>query len=113
MLLVRLRRALEPAEMAETSCALCGARFLPGSVLADVVTREGLGDIGGDFACPACVEYLHRRNPQQFPSLEELEEARRQHPEPVFSSVEEATELSGEDAATFGAAVDASWLARA
>jgi hypothetical protein len=34
--------------------------------------------------CPSCIEYLGRRNPSVFPTIEEWEEARKRYPEPIF-----------------------------
>ena len=58
MILVQLRRALEPEEMGETTCGLCGAHFVAGSVLADVVTIPSRVSIGS--ACPTSSAVLAR-----------------------------------------------------
>ncbi len=84
--LIRVHTPEESAE--EVACAVCGERFVLGSVYAMLCTDE---DVILGPACPACVEALGRRNRERFPSAEELAAARLRFPEPVWGSVEEAS----------------------
>jgi hypothetical protein len=40
------------------------------------------------YACRACVEYLGKRNPVRFPTIEEYRVALRQYPKPVWPTDE-------------------------
>jgi hypothetical protein len=105
---VALKRAFTPEELGEQECGLCWVRFEAGGVSAQVV---GYGDLGR--VCPACLEHLHGRNPERFPSLAQFEEARRRYPEPVYSSAEEVMRLEEADDPSVHEAYRASWLSRA
>ncbi len=86
---IELNRAHTPEECArEEACEICGQRFVVGSVEAQIC--DDLDMILG-LACPACVEALGRRNPQRFPTSEELAAAKLRFPGPLWPSVEEAT----------------------
>jgi hypothetical protein len=113
MLFVRLRRAFVPAEVESTfECGLCGHDFVPGSVLADAVSDpEDRSDMGA--LCPTCVEYLGKRNPEGFPSIEDLKDAQRRYPEPVWASGAEVERLFDEDEAAHERAYKAAWIAPA
>jgi hypothetical protein len=87
-LIIKLQRALEPSVMEETECAHCTVPFRVESVL---VVDERLGD--DPFVCLSCLDYLHKRNPQEFPSVEDYRSALRRYPEPVFETVEEIIRL--------------------
>jgi hypothetical protein len=110
MMKIELRRALEPEEMVEAPCGLCGVPFEDASVVAAVVGIE----VGADFApaCPTCVEYFGQRSPETFPTLEEYEAAKVTHPSPVWASTAELMILEERDPDAACAAYEAAWLAR-
>ncbi len=110
MLTIELRRAIAPDEIGESNCALCGESFRGEAVYAFATNGAMMIDDYEQAACPECVAYFGRRNPERFPTIEEYEEAGRRHPEPILASVEEACrrEIEG----TFGAVFAASELAR-
>lgn len=105
-MLIDLQRAFTPQEMGEWECGLCRRDFRVGSVIAMASTDAG-GDIGR--ACPECVAYFGRINPEHFPTAEEFEELTRRYPEPIWASSEEADRA--EDAGEFNYA--ATWVWRA
>ncbi len=80
---VELQRAWGPADLGEDECDLCEQPFVVGSVVARCV------DLHHGGLCPTCIEYLGRRNPQKFPSLEEYEAALEQFPQPIWPTEEE------------------------
>lgn len=111
---IEFRQVLEHREMQEAvPCAICGCRFDTESVVAqaignDFFAPERPGDPVG-VACPACVEYLGKRNLERFPTVEEHEAALRRYPSPVFASDEDLNRADREG--TISAAYDASWIA--
>jgi ribosome-binding protein aMBF1 (putative translation factor) len=109
MIEIKLRRAHTAEEelLLEQECGLCGVRFDGASVVARVVGAD-LGSV-----CPACLEHLHQRNPEAFPSRDDLEEATRLYPEPIWRTVAEVLRLEEENLEAALAAYDAAWLARA
>lgn len=108
MIEVELKRAFAPDEVGrEEGCGICGVPFVAGVVAAHVL-RDDLGVV-----CPSCVEYLGRRNPERFPTIEDLEEANRCHAGPIFESVEEVLRLEQADDPAVHEAYWASWLTRA
>ena len=70
-------RAWLPEDLGEDPCLICKQPFERESVLL-------MGDEGYS-ACPPCIEYLGRRNPEAFPTLEEYEAAKRRFPEPIWA----------------------------
>jgi hypothetical protein len=70
--------------MEQQPCGICGLPFRPQSVLAVALTDD-YADMActGTLACPSCVEYLGRRNPDRFPTPEQLEEGLKRYPEPI------------------------------
>jgi hypothetical protein len=56
---------------------------------------------------------VSKRNPDKFPSLEELEDAIQRYPEPVYKSVGEVERLQQADDPSVHKAFAASWLTRA
>lgn len=83
-MIVDLMRAFVPEEIGREE------EFITGSVLASAATWDRV-DVGN--LCPACVEMLARRKPEQFPTREEYEELCRRYPGPMFASVEEVMRL--------------------
>ena len=80
---IHLERALDPTLLGERECNLCELAFVAGSVEGATFDLEGLP------VCPVCVEYFGKRNPEKFPTIQELEEAKQRFPEPMFASEEE------------------------
>lgn len=79
--IIELQRAFDTEEYSyEEERGICRQPFHAESVLAQAVT-DGRTDMG--HACRACMEFLHRRNPECFPSIEEYEEFLRRYPEPM------------------------------
>ena len=107
MLTLMLKRAFDPSEMGEEECGICGCRFEGESVLAHILEF----DLG--TACPACLNHLSKRNPDKFPSLEELEDAIQRYPEPVYTSAREVARLQQAEDPSVHKAFAASWLTRA
>jgi hypothetical protein len=66
------------------TCDICGRELENLSVLAMARTDDG-AHIGE--ACTECVEYLGRRNPEYFPTIEEYRELLARYPEPMFESM--------------------------
>ena len=58
-------RAWFPEDLGEEPCVICKQPFIRESVI--LMGDEGYG------TCPSCIEYLGRRNPERFPSIEEYE----------------------------------------
>lgn len=101
-MLIELWRKVLATDYAHTCCGICGNDFDRGSVFP--VAMTGRGESLGE-ACPVCLDYLNRRKEaaedptldnwpaRDWPSLEDLEEARRRYPEAMFpdSATYEAT----------------------
>lgn len=93
-MLIELWRRVLASDYSTTTCAVCGNDFDRGSVFPVVFGDQGqeLGEM-----CPTCLEYLSRRrdDPERptlenwpardWPTVEDLEEARRRYPEPMFA----------------------------
>jgi hypothetical protein len=96
-MLIELWRKEIAEGRAITLCAICGNDFELGSVYPVVAGDRGqeLGEM-----CPACLDYLNRRKAdaedptagnwpaRDWPTLGDLEDARRRYPEPMFESRE-------------------------
>ena len=80
-----LIRAWLLEDLGETTCAICQHPFVAESVL--MMSDEAT------CACPACIEYLGRRNPESFPSIEEYEAAKRRFPDPIWACEEDVADL--------------------
>jgi hypothetical protein len=87
-LIIEFMRASTPADLKETKCALCGQAFQTRSVIAVAMDRPGGWEIG--VTCPACIRNLGEHVPEQFPSIQEYQDALERYPKPVWSSDEEA-----------------------
>jgi len=94
-MLIELWRKVVATDYKHTCCAVCGNDFDRGSVFPVAFTDDGyeLGEM-----CSYCLDYLSRRKEdaddptrgnwpaRAWPSLEDLEEARRRYPEPMYAS---------------------------
>ena len=90
---IELWRKVLATEHARELCGVCGNEFVRGSVFPVAFTDNGenIGEM-----CPPCLDYLNRRkedaeNPtrgnwpaREWPTLEDLEEARRRYPQAMF-----------------------------
>jgi hypothetical protein len=107
-LIIKLKRAFAPDLIGrEQACGICEIPLVTGAVQGEILEHDV------NPACPSCIEYLGRRNPEQNPSIEEYEEANRRYPEPVYASVEEILHLEDIDDSSVHDAYRASWLSRA
>src|SRR4051812_37993135 len=99
-MIIDLQRAFSPEDCGyEVVCGICRMDFCTGTVIAQVATDYRM-DMG--HACPACIEYLGKRNPECFPTIEEYEELLKRYPEPIWPT-REGSGLA-EDEGTFEAA---------
>jgi len=95
---LKLTQAMEPGEMEETGCGICGADFEPGAVLAKLVTPHEYRPV-----CEVCLTHLARRaEEEEIPAdwdevYRRYLRAAKEHKEPVFPSIEalEEAEASG------------------
>jgi hypothetical protein len=87
-LIIEFMRASTPADLKETKCALCGQAFQTRSVIAVAMDRPEGWQIG--VVCPSCIRNLGEYRPEQFPSIEEYQDALRRYPRPIWASYEEA-----------------------
>jgi hypothetical protein len=89
MLEIKLLQAMEPDELEEQPCGICGADFEPEAVLANLVTPHEYRPI-----CEVCFNHLARRVEEEAIPADWGDVYRRylravkEHPEPVFPSVE-------------------------
>jgi hypothetical protein len=79
---------------AGTICGVCSMSFEEPSVVAWAQTD---GDTEMGLACMSCVEYLGKRNPEKFPTIQEYRELLERYPDPMYPSVE-ALETAGKAA---------------
>ena len=77
-----------------TICALCGHAFEEPSVVAWATTDD---DYEVGVVCMECVQYLGKRSPKLFPTIQEYRRLLEQYPEPMYPS-EEALIAAGEAA---------------
>lgn len=91
-MLIELWRKEEDLGYSRTVCAVCGNDFGLGSVYPMIA-----GDQGQDLGemCLTCLDYLNRRKndgedptfgnwpARDWPTVEDLEDARRRYPEPI------------------------------
>ncbi len=97
-MLIELWRKEAATNYSITPCVICGNDFGLGSVYP-----VASGDQGQDMGemCPTCLDYLNRRKAdaedstdgnwpaREWPKLEDLEEARRRYPFPMFETGED------------------------
>lgn len=106
-MLIELWRKVLATDYVHTCCAICGNDFDRGTVFAVAFTDKG-ADMGE--MCPRCLDYLAQRKnaaedwrvrqnwpAREWPSLEDLEEARRRYPEPMFADDAAYQEAAGYD----------------
>ncbi len=104
-MLIELWRKVLADDYAHTCCGICGNDFDRGTVFP-----VAFGDHGDELGevCLVCLDYLSRRKEDaddptrgNWPSLENLLEARRRYPEPMYASHSElkaaATDWDAED----------------
>jgi hypothetical protein len=106
-MIIEFRRAMILEDVTERECAWCAR---PHQAETVVIVANGLMDDGSTLGviCPNCLTYLAEANPESFPSVEQYAEAVQRYPEPVFSSLEEATRVIEEDEQAFEEAYDTS-----
>lgn len=97
-MIIELWRKVVATEYSIPCCAICGNDFNRGSVSA-VAKHDDGGEMGD--VCPTCLDYLNRRKQnaedptlgnwpaRTWPSLEDLEEARRRYPFPLFATTDD------------------------
>jgi hypothetical protein len=73
----------------ETQLTLRAKRGKQPFEVATVLRTDGCGD----SACPSCVEYLGRRNPERFPTFEEFEAAKHRFPMPIWANADDLDDL--------------------
>jgi hypothetical protein len=86
-MIIELQRAWDPTDLGEDECILCEQSFVVQSVIARTIEAAS--------ACPTCIEYFGRRNPQRFPTIEEYEAALQRFPHPIWASKEELEREDG------------------
>jgi hypothetical protein len=98
-MLIELWRKVLATDYSRNCCSICGNEFERGTVFPVAFTdrREEIGEM-----CPPCLDYVNRRKrdggdptggpapwgnwpAREWPTLEDLEEARRRFPEPMFA----------------------------
>lgn len=82
---IEMRRATDPTEMdfGKWGCGVCCVPFEVEAVQILVETPDS-GPLAATPVCPSCVEYLGRRNPAHYPTIEEYETLNKRYPEPTF-----------------------------
>ncbi len=92
-MLIEFWRKVIATDYSATCCGVCGNDFDRGTVFAVAFTDSG--DAVGEM-CPVCLDYLNRRKQdaedptlenwpaREWPTVEDLEEARRRYPEAMF-----------------------------
>jgi hypothetical protein len=97
-MIIELCRKVVATDYSATVCAICGNDFDVGNVYPTAASDSGhwMGDM-----CPVCLEYLNRRKEdaedptldnwpaRDWPTPQDLEEARRRYPEPMFETKED------------------------
>lgn len=89
MLEFELKRAMAPDEMEETPCGVCGTDFRPEAVIANLATDHEFFP-----TCEACLRHLAgRAEGERIPAdwgdvYRRYVAGVREHPEPVFPSLE-------------------------
>ena len=92
-MLIELWRKVLATDYSRTHCGICGNDFDRGTVFP-VAFTDGRASIGE--MCPVCLDYVNRRKQDAddptrdnwpargWPTLEDLEAARRRYPAPMF-----------------------------
>jgi hypothetical protein len=87
-MVIEFMRASTPSDLRPENCSLCGQAFQTRSVIAVAMDRPEGWQIG--VVCPSCIRNLGEHAPEQFPSIQEYQDALRRYPRPIWASVEEA-----------------------
>ncbi len=99
-MLIEMWRKVVGEDYRSTHCAICGNDFDRGNVFP--VAFSDHGDELGEM-CSECLDYLNRRKlgaedptlenwpARDWPSLEDLEEARRRYPEAMYATRDDLT----------------------
>ena len=122
-MLIELWRKVLATDYSRTHCGICGNDFARESVFAVAFTdgRESVGEI-----CPPCLDYLNRRKrdgadptsgpapwgnwpAREWPTLEDLEEARGRYPEAMFPD-DDAYDAAAPDLDAEHAMLQSSWV---
>jgi hypothetical protein len=95
-MIIELQRQWFPgARMADDDvCGVCGQPVEEELSIVACAATDGRTDM--DLACLSCVEYLGKRNPEKFPTIEVYRELLRKYPEPMYPSAE-ALEAASEE----------------
>ncbi len=106
-MLIELWRKVLASDPGREDCGICGNDFAPGAVFAMASADDG-AEMGA--MCPTCLDYLSRRKndaddwrvrqnwpAREWPSLEDLEEARSRYPEAMFADEAANIASAGED----------------
>ncbi len=121
-MLIELWRKVLATDESCTCCGICGNDFDRGNVFAVAHTDTG-GEMGE--MCSTCLDYLSKRKndpedcrvrenwpAREWPTLEDLEEARRRYPEPMFADDTAYQEAAGYDPDTEDELLQASFIWR-
>ncbi len=109
-MIINLRRAVTPADMAELSCGVCSEVFEAGPVFAMAITDDHYAV--GEGVCPSCVAVLGAHRPDKFPTAYELEEATRRFPEPIWRTEDEAANVRIDDRDAYEVGYERSFVSR-
>lgn len=121
-MLIELWRKVLATDYAHTCCVVCGNDFDRGTVFPVAFTDAG-GEMGE--MCLTCLDYLSRRKndaedwhvrvnwpAREWPTLEDLEEARRRYPEPMFADEAKYEAAAGYDPDTEDELLQSSFIWR-
>jgi hypothetical protein len=117
-MIIELWRKMVATEYSGCSCAICGNDFYRGNVFAVAAGDQGeeLGEM-----CPVCLEHLNRRKrdaedptldnwpARGWPTPQDLEQARRRYPEPMFETEDDLL-AAAEDRAADAEIYEASFV---
>ena len=87
---ITLHRAITPDDIQDQPCGICGNPFRMEAVQVSLGAedpthpRQAPSDAG--YACETCIEYLHQRNPERFPSLDLYRKMLAHYPSPMFQT---------------------------
>jgi hypothetical protein len=122
-MLIELWRKVLATDYSRTCCGICGNDFDRGTVFPMAFTdhRESIGEM-----CPPCLDYVNRRKrdggdptggpapwgnwpAREWPTLADLEEARRRYPEAMFPD-DAAYDAAAPDLDAEQAMLQSSWI---
>jgi hypothetical protein len=87
---ILLRRAYSAEDLFDWGCDLCEVPYTPKSVYPDALGMGGA-------ICEECLAYLHGRQPELFPSIEQLRELQAAYPTAMFKSDKAVMKMEKED----------------